>query len=189
MYTHNPLFSHKDVPLFKFSPLRGASIKKSMERIYDERSRRTYIIVGTTFCFFVLSLFAFLISMKQPGPSSTPVAAAAPALEVIIETDAPPTEITIARTGLIALRGAEVVAVDGPILTVQTEWGSVNFTWTVHTDTTKYEKRYFGTKFIDSEGERISPSEVEVGDFVTVSGTLAGEHEQPTIHAETIRQL
>jgi len=151
--------------------------------------RRITLVTGTVILFFIISLSLFLWSLPTPKNGAPAVAASAPTLEATIHDDAPPTEINIARTGLILLRGAQVVAIDGPMFTVRTHWGSAGFTWTVHANATRYETRTFGTRFMDYKGERISPENFRVGDFVTIGGTLDTSMEQPTVNADSVRLL
>ncbi len=164
--------------------------ERGVEVLRDPRFNSKTIAIGGSALFFIVTFSAFVVSLQSVStpPPQVPAAVAAP-LEAIIETETPPSEINIARTGLILLRGAEVLAIDGPVLTVRTTWHSVVFTWTVQTNATKYEKRYFGTKFINDEGERIAPSDVDVGDFVTITGELDTSFEQPTLTADSVRRL
>lgn len=141
--------------------------------------------VGSTF--FAFSLFAFLFSFP---PQS---AAARESVEVANTAAASkhlrPLEMHIANNGLILLRSARVVAVDGKTITVSTTWGSAEFIWLIRTNATRFESRDFGTRFIGRDNQKSTLGEVRVGTLVTVNGTLDSTTKEPTIDADAFRLL
>ena len=98
-------------------------------------------------------------------------------------------EVHIANDGLILLRSARVSAVSGTTITVNTAWGKTNLTWIVRTNASNYETRAFGTRFINRSGQALSLQAVHVGDLVTITGTLDATAEEPTLDADSVRNL
>ena len=95
----------------------------------------------------------------------------------------------IANNGLVLLRSAKVVSVDGNNITVSTAWGSADFKWIIRIDTSHFDKRNFGTRFIDRDGKKGSLVDVQVGSIVTVTGALDPAAQEPTIDADSVRLL
>ncbi len=188
MHTQNRIFSHKKVPVFELRNSREW-LTKLVPLLKNPHYRLATALVGGTFLFFVISLSIFFTSLQATQVGATNAAISTPAVAAVTDEDAPPVDITIARTGLTSLRGAQLVAKDGPVLTVKTAWGSTHFTWVVHTNGTRYETRTFGTRFLDHKGELISLQDLQLGDFVTVTGTLDASAEEPTLHADKVRRL
>src|ERR1700721_1056186 len=73
-------------------------------------------------------------------------------------------EMHIANNGLVLLRGAQVTSVSGDTIQVEMIWNSVQFTWTVQTDS--------NTQFFAPTGERETSSSVQTGSVITVTGML-----------------
>ena len=136
--------------------------------------------------FFAFSLFAFLFSFPPQRAAAEGVAPAAPAEG---STPLRPLEMHIANNGLVLLRSAKVVSVQGNTIMVSTAWGSADFTWTVRTDTSHFETRSFGTRFIDRDGKKGSLSGINVGSVVTITGALDPTAGEPTIDADSVRLL
>lgn len=159
-------------------------LKKQWELV--DQYRLAIYTVGSGAVFFILSLSAFLLSFPSESAVAEISVVQTPVVGVIEEN---PSEMLVSSSGLVSLRSAKIVDIEGATLIVSVDWGSTGFTWTVLTDAYKYETRHFGTRFLDSAGERISPSSVHIGDLVTVSGTLDAEAPVPTLRADTVRSL
>lgn len=101
-------------------------------------------------------------------------AAAAPAPKT------PTIEVNIANNGLVLLRGARVTDITGTVIQVDMKWGANDFAWTVNTRS--------NTKFINSKGENQTLNDIQVGDYVIVTGMLARGADQPTIEADFVRE-
>ena len=149
-----------------------------------ERYKSTAVVAGGAF--FALSLFAFLFSFPPQRAAAEGVAPAAPP-----EGNTPlcPLEMHIANNGLVLLRSAKVVSVYGPVITVSTAWGSAEFKWTVRTDLTRFERRNFGTRFINQNGAEGSLQSIQAGSLVTITDTLDPAAQEPTIQADSVRLL
>ena len=149
-----------------------------------ERYKFVAVMAGTAF--FTLSLFAFLFSFPPQKAAAEGIASTVPP-----EGNTPlrPLEMHIANNGLVLLRSAKVVSVQGDTITVSTAWGSADFTWTVRTDTSHFETRSFGTRFIDRDGKKGSLGGVKVGSVVTITGALDPSAGEPTIDADSVRLL
>ena len=151
----------------------------------------TFLIVGAifffVFSFFVFSFSVFLFSLpphKAAAQSTTtPVPAVATGVPLF------PLEMHIASNGLILLRSAQVAAVHGTTITVSTAWGSTDLRWIVLTDASSYETHNFGTRFLNRRGQEMSPQDVHVGDYVTITGMLDTAAQQPTLTADSVRNL
>ena len=123
--------------------------------------------------FAVVSLWSTSLPFRhQQANAAVPVVAEpSVAREAVLE-------MHIANNGLVLLRDATVVSNADGVLRASMAWDDTAFTWTIQT--TK------DTKFISSEGEKVSSSAIAPGDIVTVTGMLAsGER---TITAKAIRK-
>lgn len=150
-----------------------------------DRYKSVAVVAGSAF--FAFSLFAFLFSFppqKAEAQESVATANAAAASRHLR-----PLEMHIANNGLILLRSARVVAVDGKTITVSTTWGSAEFVWLIRTNATRFESRDFGTRFIGRDNQKSALGEVRVGTLVTINGTLDSTAKEPTIDADAFRLL
>lgn len=107
-------------------------------------------------------------------------AAEAAAVEVISTKKTPMREVHIANTGFMLLRGATVISNSGNTVRVSMAWGPSNFTWTLETNN--------NTRILNSKGEKGILKDIEVGDFVTVTGILTKSGVEPTIDTEFLRE-
>lgn len=148
-----------------------------------QNSRKTIVVILSGF--FCLCLSAFGLSLLRVAPA----AAADTTTSVASMAAIRPLEMHIASNGLVLLRSAKVVAVQGKTLTVDAAWGSMDFQWTIRTNAQEYETRHFGTRFLNREGKKISPRDVRVGDLVTITGMLDGAAAEPTLDADSVRNL
>lgn len=147
------------------------------------------LLFGAIVAFFIFSLSAFLISFPQGTLKDRPaVAAAAPIVEAA-SGGKPSLEVHIANNGLVFLRAAKVVSIDGTTLTVSTAWGSSNFVWTVRTSASSYGTRSFGTRFIDLSGNPVAIDSIRTGDLVTATGMLDSNAKEPALSADMVRIL
>lgn len=137
--------------------------------------------------FFAISFSLFLLSLPPHATAAEiPTKASAPVVAAGVPTFL---EMHIANNGLVLLRSARVVATNGATLTVSTTWGSTDFTWTVRTDSSKYETRNFGTRFYNYDGKATSVNGIRVGDLITVTGMLDPEAKDPTLEADSVRRV
>lgn len=88
-------------------------------------------------------------------------------------------EVSIADSGRVIVRGAEVVEVSGDTLRARTEWGAAALTWTVQTDG--------GTDFVVKDGSGTDIDEIDVGDYVSFSGQLDGGSGTFTVDADVVK--
>lgn len=149
-----------------------------------ERYKSPAVTVGALF--FAFSLFTFILSFPPQRAAAEGVTSTTPP-----EGNSPlrPLEMHIAHNGLVLLRSARVVSIRGPVMTVSTAWGSTEFRWTVQTDLSHFEKRNFGTRFIDQNGKEGSLRSIQAGSTVTITGTLDSDAREPTINADSVRLL
>ena len=91
----------------------------------------------------------------------------------------PMLEVHIANNGLVLLRGARVVSIQGGTIVVDTDFGGGNFVWTIQTNT--------NTEFPTASSTNATIADIEVGEFVEVTGLLAQGGTQPTIQAQFVR--
>jgi hypothetical protein len=169
----NTIFTYPRAARSKRRTLRGLSLA-------------AYIFAAAV-VFFAIALAAFLSSLPtrstaaQHTPAVAPVVAAA-------SGGSPSLEVHIANNGLVLLRSARVVSINGTALTVSTNWGPTNFSWVVNTSARSYETRHFGTNFLDRSGNSLSLQDLQPGDLVTVTGMLENNH-QLALDADTVRSL
>jgi hypothetical protein len=101
----------------------------------------------------------------------------------------PSMEVHIANNGLILLRSAKIVSINGATLTLSTAWGSSVFLWNVRTNANSYGTHNYGTKFIDLNGNPIAVENVQAGNLVTITGMLDQNAQEPTLDADMVRIL
>lgn len=89
-------------------------------------------------------------------------------------------EVHIANNGLTLLRGAHVISISGNVIRVGMTWNSLDFTWQIQTS--------YSTKFVNSEGEKMSANDIRIGDIVTVTGNLAQNGREPIVNADIVRK-
>ena len=134
--------------------------------------------------FFLFSILVFLLSYSL---SSTEVVRAdepkrqEPTSKFILE-------VHIANTGAIFLQGARVEAVPSKsTILVSTTWNNMVLLWTINTNESYYGKRHFGTDFLDLRGANVAITDIQKGDYISVSGTLDLNSDVPTIKADVVR--
>ena len=88
-------------------------------------------------------------------------------------------EVSIADSGRVIVRGAEVVAVSGDSVRARTEWGATALTWTIQTDG--------GTDFVAKDGSGTDIDEIAVGDYVSFSGQLDGAGGTFAVDADVVK--
>jgi hypothetical protein len=148
-------------------------------------------LFAITIAFFIFSLSVFLFSLPARNVAAQS-RAALPAMAPVVESASggkPSTEVHIANNGLVLLRAAKVVSVNGTTLTLSTAWGSNTFTWTVRTAASSSGKHNYGTQFIDLHGDAVASGAISSGDLVTVTGMLDTSTKEPTLDADTVRSL
>jgi hypothetical protein len=118
----------------------------------------------------VMSVSSGTTNLSAHGGAQTAAGSAA--------TVSPLPEMHIANNGLVLLRGAHVISVSGGTIQVGMSWNSVQFTWVAQTNSS--------TLFFTAAGERETSPDIQIGDTVTVTGTLVAAGSQPTIDAEYI---
>lgn len=77
----------------------------------------------------------------------------------------PATLVQLAGGGGALVRGAEVTAVNDDVITAETDLGDVELTWTIDVDS--------DTELVTAGGGEFDLDEIDVGDTVSFSGTLA----------------
>lgn len=92
----------------------------------------------------------------------------------------PAQEVHIANNGLVLLRGARVLSLSGSTIEIGMTWGSSEFKWSVVTD--------FSTKFLDTQGEKMSVTNIHIGDSITVTGNITQSGIRPIIDATIVRK-
>jgi RecJ-like exonuclease len=89
-------------------------------------------------------------------------------------------EIHVANNGLMLVRGAHVVSIDGTTIRAALGWGATNFAWDVQTDAT--------TLYFDATGKRMTYTDLQIGDIITISGMLVPSESQSIIQAQYVRE-
>jgi hypothetical protein len=59
-------------------------------------------------------------------------------------------------------------------------WGAANFAWTIETTG--------ATKFLNSQGQKQTISDIKVGDVLVITGKLVNDNNQFAINAEFVRK-
>lgn len=138
--------------------------------------------VGTTFVVFALLWFLFSFPSRSSAAGGVARVQTSPVVQ-----GAHVLEMHIAGNGQVLLRNARVETVNGGTIAVSMAWNSVDFKWTVLTDASSYETRSFGTRFFNRNGDSISLNDIQVGDYITVTGMLVGTAEGLMLDASSVR--
>jgi hypothetical protein len=75
-----------------------------------------------------------------------------------------PAEMTVAENGFIHIGGARIVSIQNGAITARLNWSSAQLTW--HIDASS-------AKFYGPNGETVEAASVQVGDFISASGSLS----------------
>lgn len=126
-------------------------------------------------------VIAWLLSSIAYERAPVAVGQDAPASAVSQIIAEPERALTIANSGLVYASGLKVTAIGGGTITSTIAWASGSFPWTVTAD--------FGTHFVRPGGSVGKLTDIKVGDFLTVSGTLMPVAGQNAINATTIRDV
>ena len=106
------------------------------------------------------------------APSSQ-AAAAAPS------QSAPIIEVHIANDGLTYLRGAHVISVSGSTIRTEITLGAGAFVWNIETG--------YNTQFYNQNGAKVGLSDIQPGDYLSVTGKLSSAGIAPGVTADVIR--
>jgi len=98
-----------------------------------------------------------------------------------IEATAPMSELSIANSGFIHIEGARIVSISVPRIVVKSTWESTEFTWFVVTNDQ--------TRYIRSDGEASTISELAAGNYIEISGKLAAGSTGLIIDASFVRNM
>ena len=131
---------------------------------------------------FSVGLVLFAGTMQAPVAKHDPDKSANAAVTASSTIKSVMSELNIANSGLILLRGARVTEISADkSIGVEMTLGGVGFSWILKTNNL--------TKFFANGGKKTTFSSLRVGDTITVTGHLAGDEAKPEIEAEFIRVL
>lgn len=188
MRLHNPPSVLKvDSYTPDFLKLVARSLLKRIKDILNY-SLTTLLCIGTVL-FFILSLFLFILSLPAREVAAEGVTEPTSSLPTVMASSDLPLEMHVASNGLIVLRNAQVMEVNGTTILVGGTLGSVNVKWTVHTNADTYGPHVFGTRFLSRSGETLSLRDLHAGDFVTVTGMLDGIMQELVLKADVVRSV
>lgn len=88
-------------------------------------------------------------------------------------------EVSIADSGRVIVRGAEVTAVSDNTIRAETEWGATSLQWTINTDA--------GTDFVTKHGSGSDLDDIAVGQYVSFSGVIDGSGSALTVDADAVK--
>ena len=97
----------------------------------------------------------------------------------IVTQDMPIQGLNIAGNGLTYIQGARVARASNSYLEVVSEWNAGVFRWRVEIRPE--------TRFVLSSGEAGALSDISVGDFVAITGTLSGNASSVLIEGDIVR--
>lgn len=142
-----------------------------------------YLLTVTGLLFFNINDKALSRARSDKASFVSSVGATAsdsPATGATSSANAPMLEMHIANNGLVLLRGAQVLSIEGKRIRIGQNWGGQRFMWTVQTE--KY------TKIFSQKGEKAELSDITAGDIIKVTGKLIGGGSEPIINADFIRE-
>jgi hypothetical protein len=108
-----------------------------------------------------------------------PLFASAKSSDNKIRTVESGTTVSIANNGSVLVRGAEVTAVSGDVITARTQWGDTNISWKVETDN--------DTNFLQKNGSTVSASDIKAGNTVSFAGTLDADAGSFSVDADVVK--
>ena len=88
-------------------------------------------------------------------------------------------EVSIADSGRVIVRGAEVTSVSGDTIRAETEWGATSLQWTINTDS--------DTDFVTKRGSGSNLADIAVGQYVSFSGMIDGSGSGLTVDADAVK--
>lgn len=88
-------------------------------------------------------------------------------------------EVSIADSGRVIVRGAEVTDISTDEIRARTEWGGTSLTWTVDTNA--------DTVFVTKSGSGSDLDEISVGDYISFSGALNEDQATLTVTADAVK--
>lgn len=88
-------------------------------------------------------------------------------------------EVSIADSGRVIVRGAEVTSVSDDTIRAETEWGSTALAWTINTDA--------NTDFVTKSGSGSELRDIAVGQYVSFSGVIDGSGSALTVDADAVK--
>jgi len=88
-------------------------------------------------------------------------------------------EVSIADSGRVIVRGAEVTAVSDSVIRAETEWGATALTWNIETDAE--------TDFVTKHGSGSDLDDIAVGQYISFSGMIDGSGTALTVDADTVK--
>lgn len=126
-----------------------------------------------------LSAAVLLAGLATIGLLMTAFVHQAEAREAHKRADGTTLEVSINNTGGVLVRGAEVTAVSGSVITARTEWGASALTWTVDTNG--------DTDFVSRGNQNLDIDDIDVGDTVSFSGTLDIDGSAFNVDADVVK--
>lgn len=125
------------------------------------------LTLGTALAFAALTflMFSFTVPVEAHGGDAKPAGSKL--------------EVSIADTGRVIVRGAEVTSVSNDMLRAQTKWGSTVLTWSIDTNG--------DTVFVTRSGSGSELADIEVGQVVSFSGMIDGSGTALTVDADTVK--
>lgn len=88
-------------------------------------------------------------------------------------------EVSIADSGRVIVRGAEVTSVSGGVIRAETEWGATALSWNIETDA--------DTDFVSKQGSGSEFEDIAVGQYLSFSGMIDGSGTALTVDADTVK--
>jgi hypothetical protein len=149
-------------------PLRTAAVVVAL----------SIVIVGISF-FSVAAQTVPLQNLMGIGGGVSAAVASSTFSSGSVTTTVPMHEVHIANDGLMLVRGAMVTSITNGTITVSIAWGGASFNWTVTTNS--------NTKFIMASGEKGTIADIQVGNYIDVTGPLTQGGATPIIAAQFIR--
>ncbi len=151
-------------------------------------SRRVFVVAAAALTGLLFTGLFLHQALAEPVPQTFgtgPSGVASNAAHVIVGSEsmsAQPAlaEMHIANNGLVLVRGARVIAVNGSSIRVSLSFNGTDFTWMLQTNS--------NTRFVTSAGEQETIAHIQTGDIITASGMLSGGGVEPQLNAQSINQ-
>lgn len=169
-----------DIPCMRMlSPFAGTlsstdyapSPLRTVLGVLGQQSTQRLILAAVSIA-AVLTVGVAALSLT-PGPTAS--------FERVATARSAQQSLNIANNGLTHIQGAQVLSISSGTLVALSAWDSGVFRWSVVLSG--------DTRVVLPGGEEASLSAIAPGDFITISGHLAGQSDTVQIQAESIRLI
>ena len=150
-----------------------------LQQLRRFREEHRFLVSSVAASLFAGIVVASGMSSTFSGFGASPDFRRESAAAGVVKQDMPIQGLNIAGNGLTYIQGARVARVSNSYLEVVSEWNAGMFRWTINL--------HAETRFVLPNGEAGTLSDINVGDFVAITGTLSGNSPGVLIEGDVVR--